>query len=45
MDMAILTLLGVTGSVLGGFATFFVYLKKKSFVYQNNVKNSTAIKK
>jgi len=40
MDMAILTLLGITGSVLGGFATFFVHLKKKSILHQNNENHS-----
>ena len=40
MDMAILTLLGVTGTVLGSFATFFVYLKKQAFASQNKTDNS-----
>lgn len=30
MNMAILTLLGVTGSVLGLLAVFFLYLRKKA---------------
>jgi len=29
MNMAIITLLGITGSVLGGFASFFVFLLKR----------------
>ena len=40
MDMAIMTLLGVTGSVLGGFATFFVYLKKQASAFKNKSENS-----
>ena len=42
MDMAILTLLGVIVSVLGGFGSFFIYLRKKSMIHQINVnKDST----
>lgn len=32
MNMAIFTLLGVTGSVLGLFAIFFLYLRKRAAV-------------
>jgi len=30
MNMAILSLMGVTGSVLVGFVSFFVYLRKRT---------------
>jgi len=40
MDMGIITLLGVTGSVLGGFASFFMYLKKQALRHQNKTNNN-----
>ena len=30
LDMAILMLIGVTGTVLGGIATFFIYIVRKA---------------
>ena len=30
IKVAMFSMLGVTGSVLGGFASFFIYLRKKS---------------
>jgi len=39
MDMAILTLLVITGSVMVSFASFFFYLRKKAIAFQNMANN------
>lgn len=40
VNFAILALLGVTGSVLAGFASFFLYVRKRSRIMLNDSQHS-----
>lgn len=44
INLAILTLVGVTGSVLGGFVAFFLHLRKRARLFSRPKPNGKALK-